>query len=117
MTLVLMGVELYRGGPTLRAEALEFVRNGITHQWFVLPVVEQTPMSVWNRTPMQGLVNAGVSPVIALPAAVTLWCAFAGVTTWRVSRRSLEFSRALALAFELRWRELEAITSPPSLTP
>jgi hypothetical protein len=100
-TLTLIGVELYRWGPTLRAEALEFMRTGIEHQWFVLPVAEQTPMSVWNRTPMQGLVNAGLSPSIALPAAVTLWCAFAGVTTWRVSRQPLGFPRAFALSFVL----------------
>jgi hypothetical protein len=85
----------------LLAEALEFMRNGINHHWFVLPVAEQTPMSVWNRTAMQGLVNAGVSPSIALLASVTLWCAFAGVTMSRVSSQSLEFSRAFALAFVL----------------
>jgi hypothetical protein len=100
-TLVLIGVELYRWSPALRLEALEFMRHGIQHQWFVLPLAEQTPMSVWNRTSMQGLVNAGLSPSLAFPVAVTLWCAFAVVTTWRVSRHSLEFSGAFALAFVL----------------
>jgi hypothetical protein len=100
-TLAIIGIELYRWGPALLDEALEFTRSGIEHHWFVLPVAEQTPMSVWNRTLLQGLTNAGLSPSIAVPASVALWCALTGVTIWRVSRRPIGFSRVFALAFVL----------------
>jgi hypothetical protein len=101
MTLLLVGIEMFRWGPDLRADALEFMRGGIEHQWFVLPIREQTPMSIWNRTPMQGLVNAGVSPSIAFAASLALWCALAAITGWRSSKQPVGFPEAFAMAFVL----------------
>jgi hypothetical protein len=72
VTLLLVGVEVFRWEGDLRAEALELMGDAIDHQWFVLPVGDQTPMSIWNRTPMQGLVNAGVSPSVAFAASLVL---------------------------------------------
>jgi hypothetical protein len=101
LTLALVGLEAYRWGPALRAGALDFMMNSLAHQWFVLPVAEQTPMSIWNRTPMQGLINAGVPARLALFGALSLWLGFAGVTAWRVWNRGVGFPQAFALAFVL----------------
>jgi hypothetical protein len=101
VTLLLVGVEVFRWGGELRVEALEFMRDAIDHQWFVLPLAEQTPMSIWNRTPMQGLVNAGVSPSVAFPASLVLWCALAAFTIWRSWKQPVGFAAAFALAFVL----------------
>lgn len=101
LALALLALEAYRWPPALRAEALDFMTNSLGHQWFVLSVAEQTPMSIWNRTPMQGLVNAGVPAHLALPGALGLWLGFASVTGWRVQRRPVKFPQAFALAFVL----------------
>jgi hypothetical protein len=101
LTAALLGLEFYRWGPHLRTETLEFMRSSLEHQWFVLPVAEQTPMSIWNRTPMQGLVNAGFSPDLALFGAFGAWLALTAITAWQVSRRAVGFPRLFALAFVL----------------
>jgi hypothetical protein len=101
VTLLLVGVEVYRWEGGLRAEALQFMSDALDHQWFVLPVDDQTPMSIWNRTPMQGLVNAGVSPSVALAASLVLWCALAAITVWRSWQQPVGFAMTFALAFVL----------------
>jgi hypothetical protein len=101
LTFLLVGFEVFRWGPDLRAEALAFMRGGIEHHWFLLPVGEQTPMSIWNRTLMQGFVNAGVSPAVAFAASLVLWCALAGMTVWRSSKQPVGFATTFALGFVL----------------
>jgi hypothetical protein len=101
IALALVGFEVYRWHPALRAEAIDFMTRGLEHQWLALPVSEQTPMSIWNRTPMQGLVNVGMAPQVALLGALSLWLVAASVTGWRVHRRAVTFPHAFALAFVL----------------
>lgn len=101
LTLALLALEAHRWGPVLRAETVDFMSNSLAHQWFVLPVAEQTPMSMWNRTPMQGLVNAGVPARLALWGAFVLWLIFLAWTGWRVRHRPVTFAQAFALAFVL----------------
>jgi hypothetical protein len=99
--LVLVGIEVARWGGDLRDAAVGFMRSAIEHQWFVLPIAEQTPMSIWNRTPMQGLVNAGVAPSLAFMLSFVLWSVLAAVTVWRSRKQPLGFATAFALAFVL----------------
>ena len=101
VTLALIALEVYRWTPALRAAALDFMTNSLEHQWFLLPVAEQTPMSIWNRTPMQGLVNAGVPAHLALWGAGALWLIFLACTAWRVHNRPVTFPQAFGLAFLL----------------
>jgi hypothetical protein len=101
VTLLLVGLEVLRWGGDLRAQALEFIGDALNHQWFVLPVGEQTPMSIWNRTPMQGLVNAGVSPSVAFAASLVCWCTLAAITVWRSWKQPVGFAATLSLAFVL----------------
>jgi hypothetical protein len=101
VTLLVVGVEVFRWGADLRAEALKFMGDAIDHQWFVLPVGEQTPMSIWNRTPMQGFVNAGFSPSVAFAASLVLWFALAAITVCRSWKQPVGFATTFALAFVL----------------
>jgi len=45
---------------------VRYLAHTLDAQWFVLPVAAQTPMSAWNRTPLQALIALG------LPAACHL---------------------------------------------
>jgi hypothetical protein len=75
--------------------------RSLEQQWFVLPVAEQTPMSMWNRTPMQGLVTAGLPADLALWGACALWLILLVLTGWRVLSLPITFPQAFALAFVL----------------
>src|SRR5207249_9702963 len=61
LCVLLIGLEVTRWGPTLRAETLEYVRTSVDRLWFALPITDQTPMSAWNRTPLQVLVQLGMA--------------------------------------------------------
>jgi hypothetical protein len=101
LSLVLIAVEVWRWGPALRVETTQYLRSALEYLWFYLPVVEQTPMSSWNRTPMQVLITLGLSPGIAQGVSLGLWGMLLGITLWRVQRASLSFAHAFALAFVL----------------
>jgi hypothetical protein len=101
LALALIVLDALSWGPQLRAEALDYLRHPLDYQWFVLPVAEQTPMSIWNRTPLQALVTAGVPVARAQLAAVAIWLGLVAATLWSVRARHLEFPIAFALAFLL----------------
>jgi hypothetical protein len=101
LTLGLVALEVARWGESLRAATLDYLRHALDYQWFALPVAEQAPMSAWNRTPMQGLVNLGVPPDTAQWAALALWFLPVVVTLWWARGRPLGFPLAFALAFAL----------------
>ncbi len=63
-------VEAARWGAALRADALAFFAAADDASWLALPVQLQTPMSAWNRTPLQLLVGLGAG--VALALALTL---------------------------------------------
>lgn len=100
-SLTLIALEVWRWGPQLQAETLDYLRHALEHQWFVLPVDEQTPMSMWNRTPMQVFISVGLSPTEAQWGSVVLWLLLLGVTVWRTAGRRLNFPLTFALAFIL----------------
>ena len=99
--LLLLAAELYRWGPDLRAEALAFYLNAGDAMWTALPLAEQSPLSVWNRTPLQGLINLGLALLPAQVAALGLWGLFLGVSLWLARRASLNFPLAFGLALTL----------------
>lgn len=101
MALAIVAVEVFRWGAALRADAFDHLFHVLDYQWFVLPVAEQTPLSAWNRTPMQALVSGGLSPPVAVWAALALWGLCVLVTVWRARGVQLSFPLAFALAFVL----------------
>jgi len=99
--LLLVAVEIYRWGPGLQAETLRFYLHASDHLWTSLPVSEQSPLSAWNRTPMQGLINLGVPTFLAQVVALGLWLALLGVTLWQARKVPLSFPMVFALALTL----------------
>lgn len=94
-------LEVARWGPALRAQTLRYVLSAADYMCFRLPSAEQTPLSLWNRTPLQALVSAGVPYDAAQPVALALWLLFLAVTLWRVRGAPLGFPLAFALALVL----------------
>ena len=99
--LLLLTAELYRWGPDLRAEALAFYLNAGDAMWTALPLAEQSPLSAWNRTPLQGLINLGMAATVAQVTALGLWVLFLGVSLWLARRTALNFPLAFGLAMTL----------------
>jgi hypothetical protein len=102
--LALVAVEVARWDDALRAEALRYLLQATDHLWLALPVAEQTPMSAWNRVPLQGLVNVGLPISTAQVVAFGLWGVVLALTVlvvWRVGRFTLPFPLLFALAFVL----------------
>lgn len=100
-TLAIVAVEVYRWGAALQSATLDYVLHAVDYQWFVLPLAEQTPMSAWNRTPLQALVSAGLALATAQSIALALWLLLLGITVWVVRPCRLTFPLTWALAFML----------------
>jgi hypothetical protein len=105
---VLIGLDVARWGPYLRAATLDYLTHPLAYEWYALPLAEQTPMSAWNRTAMQALVNAGMPAAAAQAVAGALWLLLLGATVvvlWRrggpAPRASIPFPLAFAVAFVL----------------
>ncbi len=98
--LVIAG-EVIRWGPALRADALRYLAHTLDAQWFVLPVAQQTPMSAWNRTPLQALIALGLPAAPAQLVAGLVWLAALAASAWLVRGRRLSFAPAFAVAFVL----------------
>ncbi|HEY0607104.1 MAG TPA: glycosyltransferase 87 family protein [Herpetosiphonaceae bacterium] len=99
--LLLTTLEIVRWGAELRAETLLYFRHALDYQWFVLPVAQHTPMSIWNRTPMQALMSAGLSAPAAQWLSLAMWAIGVGITLWASRSKRLDFPLAFALAFVL----------------
>ena len=99
--LLILVAELYRWGEDLRAEALIFYLNAGDAMWTALPLNEQSPLSIWNRTPLQGLINLGLASLSAQVIALGLWGLSIGVTLWFARRASLNFPLTFGLALAL----------------
>jgi len=101
LVLVLLAGEVVRWGPALRGDALRYLAHTLDAQWFVLPVAQQTPMSAWNRTPLQALIALGLPAAPAQVVAGLVWLAVLAASAWLVRGRRLSFAPAFALAFVL----------------
>jgi hypothetical protein len=101
LTLVLVGLEALRWGSSLRTETFEYLRHATDHLWLVRAPAEQTPMSAWNRTPLQALVSLGVPLGSAQIVSGGLWALTLGASLLAVRGRRLSFPLAFALALTL----------------
>jgi len=101
LVLVLLAGEVIRWGPTLRGDAVRYLAHTLDAQWFVLPVAQQTPMSAWNRTPLQALIALGLPAAPVQLVAGLVWLAALGASAWLVRGRRLSFAPAFASAFAL----------------
>ncbi len=99
LVLVLLAGEVIRWGPALRGDAVRYLAHTLDAQWFVLPVAAQTPMSAWNRTPLQALIALGLPVASAQFVAILVWLAALAASAWFVRSRRLSFAPAFALAF------------------
>lgn len=101
LALVFIAVDVLLWGAALRQEAVAYLSNALAHQVYALPVAEQTPMSIWNRTLMQGLVALGVRAELAQQLALVVWGVGVAVTLWIVRGRRISFALAFGLALVL----------------
>jgi len=101
LVVALLVGEVIRWGPMLRADALHYIAHTLDAQWFVLPVTSQTPMSAWNRTPLQAFITLGLPAAPAQFAAGLVWLAALVASARLVRGRRLSFAPAFALAFAL----------------
>jgi hypothetical protein len=101
VAILIITLEIYAWGSALRAETFHYLQHALEYQWFTLPVAEQTPMSHWNRTPLQALVTAQVPASTAQGLALGLWLFFVGLTLWYVHGKRLSFPLTFALALVL----------------
>ncbi len=101
LVLLLLAGEVIRWGPALRGDAVCYLAHTLDAQWFVLPVAQQTPMSAWNRTPLQALIALGLPAAPAQFVAGLGWLAALGASAWLVRGRRLSFAVAFAVAFAL----------------
>jgi len=101
LAVLLLAGEVIRWGPALRGDAARYLAHTLDAQWVVLPVAQQTPMSAWNRTPLQALIALGLPAAPAQLVAGLVWLAALAASAWLVRGRRLPFARAFALAFAL----------------
>ncbi|RIK39931.1 MAG: hypothetical protein DCC55_16525 [Chloroflexi bacterium] len=101
ITLIVVVVTVVMWGRALWLPTWHFIANALEHHWLVLPVEQQTPLSIWNRTPLQGLVNWGVEPQLAQQLSLGLWVIALLVTLWTCVGRRLTFPLTFALALVL----------------
>ena len=101
LAALLLAGEIIRWGPALRGDALRYLAHTLDAQWFVLPVAQQTPLSAWNRTPLQALIALGLPAAPAQLVAGLVWLATLAATAWLVRARRLPFALAFAVAFAL----------------
>lgn len=101
VALIVIVVTVVMWGRALWLPTLHFMTNALEYHWFVLPIEQQTPLSIWNRTPLQGLVNWGVEPHLAQGLSLGLWVIALLVTLWACAGRRLTFPLTFALALVL----------------
>jgi hypothetical protein len=97
----IIALEVYAWGSTLLQETFNYLQHAWAYQWFSLPVAEQTPMSDWNRTPLQALITAQIPASAAQLLAIGLWLLFTGITIWYVREKAVTFPLTFALALVL----------------
>jgi hypothetical protein len=100
-TIVLISFATVLWPNWLRWDAIEYLSQALAYSWYQLPVVDQTPMSIWNRTLMQGLVNGGVSAQMAQLLSMGLWLIVVVVSAWQAYNRRVGFTQIFALGFAI----------------
>jgi hypothetical protein len=100
-SLALGVIEVLRWGPALQQAALDFFLNSLSTQWFTLPADQQVPMSIWNRTALQGFVSAGMAPTASELAALATYSGALALTLIRIRGARPEFPVIFALGVTL----------------
>jgi len=101
LTLALVLLEVLSWDPTLRMDAIHYMVHLPDYLWLALSPADQTPLSRWNRTPLQAFVSAGIPMGMATVLVMALWAVLLGLTLWKAKGRDLGFARTFALAFIL----------------
>src|SRR5690606_13159439 len=101
LALIIITVTVVTWGRVLWQPTLHFITNALDYHWFALPVAQQTPLSIWNRTPLQGLINLGMARQRAQQLALALWVLAVLATLWCVRNRRLSLPHTFALALVL----------------
>ncbi|MBM7845485.1 hypothetical protein [Herpetosiphon giganteus] len=101
LALGLIGLEIWRWDSALRHETFNYLANTLEYQWFNFAVAEQSPMSMWNRTVLQGLINLGLNPNSAQILALGLWLLGLVASCWLVWRKQVGFPLLYGLSFLL----------------
>ncbi|MEZ4619889.1 MAG: hypothetical protein R2867_30905 [Caldilineaceae bacterium] len=96
-----IALDIWSWGASLRQQAFVYLGNALAYQSYALPVAEQTPVSIWNRTAMQGLVALGIAAPTAQQFSLLLWGIGLGSTVWILRGRRLPFGLTFALALLL----------------
>jgi hypothetical protein len=100
-SLVLIGLEFLHWGAPLRNQTLAYLSQAFDYQWFALPINEQTPMSIWNRTPLQWFVSSGLPLMMAQWIAGGVWLVCFLIALWACRGKQLPFPIVFALALTL----------------
>ncbi|GAA5530091.1 hypothetical protein [Herpetosiphon gulosus] len=101
LALGLIGLEIWRWDRALRDETFSYLTHTLEYQWFNFPAAEQSPMSMWNRTPLQGLINLGINANSAQILAIGLWLVVLGLIGWLVWHKNLGFPMLYGLSLLL----------------
>lgn len=101
LTLALVSFEVLRWDPALRSETFSYMSHLMDYLWMALPPEQQTPLSMWNRTPLQALISVGVPMRTAQAMALGLWAALLGLTLWLIKGKRPDFKHSFALALIL----------------
>jgi hypothetical protein len=100
-TIILIGLEVWSWGPTLREEAMFYFRHALEYQSFAIPAAEQFPFGAWNRTPLQVFIVAGFSPAVAQTISLVLWLTLLIIALCVAWGRRLGFPLTFAVSFVL----------------
>jgi len=101
LTVALVLLEVLSWGPVLRADSVHYMLHLSDYLWLAFSPGDQTPMSRWNRTPLQAFVSAGVPLNMANLWVMAIWAVLLGLTLWKAKGRDVGFARTFALAFIL----------------
>ena len=98
---VLIGLDVWSWGASLQQQAWTYLSQALEHQWMSLPIAQQSPMSGWNRSLMQGLVLLHIPARTAQILSLAIWAFLLGLAIWRIRNKPQSFSWLLATAMVL----------------
>lgn len=101
VTTLLVVSEVLRWPQTARTDIVEYLKDPVAFQYMVLPLDEQWPMSIWNRAPLQVLLNFGFPFGTAQTVAIGIYVLFLTISCICLSRRQLTFPLIFAISYIL----------------
>ena len=101
VALVLMAAEAWRWPAPARGDFLSYLADPGVMQYFALSTEAQWPMNIWNRAPLQVLLELGLSFGTAQALSIGFYLLFLGASVFLLWGRTLHFSLLFALAYVL----------------